>query len=215
APKHAKGGPRTAKPDPRRRAPRNQGPQGQRGCLQGQNPWLPLSPPRPLPCPPRPAYPGTALITSSATSSPSSTIHRRLVPVASYPSHITISSPYSSPPHADPGGRPLPSSQTPQVRACRDALALLRYTSSLPFTAQHVPRCTGHEGRGAIYESQGKQSRSTLPPDKITPMRLPVRSPLRSSRAPMGTAADGSMTIFIRSQTWRIALMIAASLTVT
>jgi DNA-binding CsgD family transcriptional regulator len=51
------------------------------------------------------------------------------------------------------------------------------------------------------YDSQGKWSRLTLPPDRMTPMRLPARSSFFSSSAPMGTAAEGSMTIFMRSQT--------------
>jgi mannitol-specific phosphotransferase system IIBC component len=50
-------------------------------------------------------------------------------------------------------------------------------------------------------KTQGSLSKSTFPPERITPMRLPARSIFFSSRAPMGTAADGSITIFIRSHT--------------
>jgi hypothetical protein len=49
--------------------------------------------------------------------------------------------------------------------------------------------------------NQRNLSRSTFPPDKTIPMRKPYRSILPSRRAPTGTAAEGSMTIFILSQT--------------
>ena len=61
-------------------------------------PWLP-----------RPAYPGPALVTSSRTSSPNSTLHGGRVPVASCVSPIAF--PFFLPPSARPGRRlVLPSS---------------------------------------------------------------------------------------------------------
>src|SRR5436190_14853149 len=64
-------------------------------------------------------------------------------------------------------------------------------------------------------ELHGKASKSTLPPVRIIPTRFLSTSLIRSAIAAYGTAADGSMTIFIVSQIVRIAKTIASSLTVT
>jgi len=53
-----------------------------------------------------------------------------------------------------------------------------------------------------------------LPPERITPTRLPAAGIARSSSAANATAADGSMTSLVRSQKKRIAARIAASSTV-
>src|SRR5438094_10359030 len=65
------------------------------------------------------------------------------------------------------------------------------------------------------YRFHGSASRSTLPPVRMIPTRFPPTSITRSRIAAYGTAADGSMTIFIVSQIARIAKTIASSLTVT
>src|SRR5713101_6650306 len=76
---------------------------------RGPKPWgpcpkpCPPCPPCPPPCPLRPAYPGTALVTSSRTSSPSSTIPGGRVPVVSSVSPIAL--PFLLPPSAGPGRR--------------------------------------------------------------------------------------------------------------
>ena len=56
---------------------------------------------------------------------------------------------------------------------------------------------------------QGSRSRSTLPPVTMTPTRRPATGQRASSRQASGTAAEGSMTIFIRSHVMRIARTIA------
>jgi hypothetical protein len=62
----------------------------------------------------------------------------------------------------------------------------------------------------------GNLSKSTLPPERITPTRSMPSSFLKSLEriAATGTAALGSMTSFIRSQTKRIAARISSSDTV-
>src|SRR5436305_15023711 len=62
---------------------------------------------------------------------------------------------------------------------------------------------------------QGSESRSTLPPVRMSPRRFDRLSTLPSVTAPYGIAPEGSTTIFIVSQIARIALTMPASLTVT
>ena len=62
---------------------------------------------------------------------------------------------------------------------------------------------------------QGRASRSTLPPERMIPTLLPATSSSLLIKAATGTAADGSIRIFIRIHTLRIASMIACSSTVT
>src|ERR1043166_129466 len=66
-----------------------------------------------------------------------------------------------------------------------------------------------------IVGFHGKASRSTLPPVRMIPTRFPDTTILFSMIAAYGTAADGSITIFIVSQIVRIDETIASSLTVT
>ncbi len=61
----------------------------------------------------------------------------------------------------------------------------------------------------------GKRSRSTLPPDRITPADLPDSGTRPASTAASATALLGSMTILSVSHARRIALTIDSSDTVT
>src|SRR5947207_15235408 len=58
----------------------------------------------------------------------------------------------------------------------------------------------------------GRWSRSTFPPLTMTPTRAPATWRVRSMRHARGTAADGSTTIFNRSNIILIARTIASSL---
>src|SRR5206468_1061461 len=79
----------------------------------------------------------------------------------------------------------------------------------------HLPsRGYGVTSRSPL-QLQGSASKSTLPPVRIIPTRFPWTSSSCSAIDAYGTAADGSMTIFIVSQIVRIAETIACSLTVT
>src|SRR5487761_2137124 len=62
--------------------------------------------------------------------------------------------------------------------------------------------------------SHGSRSRSTLPPDRITPTREPLTAVECSRRLASATAADGSTTCFIRSKIMRIARTMPCSLQV-
>ena len=68
---------------------------------------------------------------------------------------------------------------------------------------------TGSISLGGKYFCHGNLSKSTLPPDRMTPTRRPLRSILRSHSRATGTAADGSMMILARSQMNFIASRIA------
>jgi CO dehydrogenase maturation factor len=101
------------------------------------------------------------------------------------------------------------------ARADREGGSLLDLPAGTPARA----------GRGAIRARRGrraakaaahrKRSRSTFPPDRMMPTRSSRRSTARSSATATGTADEGSMTIFMRSSTWRMARTMAGSSTVT
>src|SRR5713101_9346455 len=87
-----------------------------------------------------------------------------------------------------------------------------------------IPELTWEVGwvvdRGHFH---GREARSTFPPEKITPSfgaspsarfgRFKDATTPGLSKGAMATALDGSMMIFMRSQTRRAAEMISSSLT--
>src|SRR5437899_8238426 len=67
----------------------------------------------------------------------------------------------------------------------------------------------------ANYTNRASSFRSTLPPERITPTRLPATGSPRSNRPAAPSAPVGSTTIFIRSQRYNSTRPSSASLTVT
>src|SRR5207249_2505807 len=68
----------------------------------------------------------------------------------------------------------------------------------------------GSGSRQFLIYIQGNASRSTLPPVRIIPTRFLPMSIFDSAMPAYGTAADGSVTIFIVSQIVRMAEIIAS-----
>src|SRR5208282_2107855 len=104
------------------------------------------------------------------------------------------------------------------LQLCKHALLSARFTSLR--SAVPLGRHLGFLSGLPFLIATGYHFNSTFPPEKITPIRGLCPSPNPISRNPPflnngdnATALDGSITIFIRSHTNRIAALISSSLT--